>query len=440
MSRTGQEDCYIGLDLGTSATKGVLCDSAGKVLAAAGSEVSYSHPEEGWVENDAIGWRDGVYKVIRDLSSEARGKIRALAFSAASGNTMLCDAGGRPMTPVINWMDQRCIKTPPKLLRSFSSEEVKSVAGWPCVDSFPIAQIAWFKENCSEKFEDAGRICMNTDWLLHEMSGAWLMDHSSAATFHLQDELKGCYYKPFLDRLGVEEHKLSGLVCSGERAGFVTKAAAGACGLEMDTVIATGSFDHPAAARAMGVFEEGRLMLSCGTSWVGFFPAADRDKVLACCPICDPFLAERGGLWGAIFSVPYIGCNIDRWIKEIIAPGEKDPYAVFNAGAAESGPGAGGLVIDLTQPVCPVNARAADVSRAVMEGAARLLNGQLNEIRQHGFKFKSAVMVGGPAASPVWPSIVGEITGLSITVGPRTAGAQGAAMLARSAVTDVKKG
>ncbi|MFA6716373.1 MAG: FGGY-family carbohydrate kinase, partial [Victivallaceae bacterium] len=93
-------------------------------------------------------------------------------------------------------------------------------------------------------------------------------------------------------------------------------------------------------------------------------------------------------------------------------------------------PGAGGLKIDLRQPPGPVRASRENLSRALMEGAARLLNEKLLAIENHGIKFNAAVMVGGPARSPVWPGIVEGITGIKLTVGSQHAGAKGAAILA----------
>jgi len=70
-----------------------------------------------------------------------------------------------------------------------------------------------------------------------------------------------------------------------------------------------------------------------------------------------------------------------------------------------------------------------------MEGAARALANRIAKLRQYGFEFESAVMVGGPSKSPIWPNIVATTTGLKITVGSAHAGAAGAAMLAAKATT-----
>ena len=146
--------------------------------------------------------------------------------------------------------------------------------------------------------------------------------------------------------------------------------------------------------------------------------------------LCDPFLSADGGPWGGIFSVPYIGRSIDWYIDNVIAPGEADKMRIFNESAAQAAPGAGGLMINLREPPRRLDAARTNVSRAVMEGAARLLNEKILAVRGHGFRYERAVMVGGPSNSPIWPKIVAEITGIEVAVGTRSAGACGAAMLA----------
>jgi sugar (pentulose or hexulose) kinase len=271
---------------------------------------------------------------------------------------------------------------------------------------------------------------MNTDWLLFRLTGNWVMDYSTATTFHLQDQCGQCWHQPFLKMLDIPAVKLSRLTGSGELAGNLTLQAAEDTGLSINTQVISGCFDHPAGARSAGVLEPGQLLLSCGTSWVGFFPELERQKIVDMELLCDPFLSNRGGPWGAIFSIPYIGRTIDAYIDNYIAPGETDKYRIFNESAAEARHGADGLKIDLREPPRRIEAERRNVSRAVMEGAAELLNEKLTCLKGCGMNFKKAVMTGGPSNSPVWPRIIAETTGLELSAGSCYAGAKGAALLA----------
>lgn len=420
----------IGLDLGTSAIKGVLTDERGAVLAEAGAETRFIHPHDGWVETDPEVHYRNVCGVIRELADAAPDGVDAMAMAAASGNTLLTDEAGAPLGNIINWMDRRAEQQPPPALAGLTVDEVSRVTGWPCVSSFPLAHLAWLKENRPDLYRGAGHCGMDTDWILWRMTGRWVMDHSTATTFHLQEQRAGKYHAPYLGRLDIPAARLSALVAPGSAAGPLTTEARRDTGLSEKALVVAGCFDHPAAARAVGVLEPGKLMLSCGTSWVGFAPCADRQAVLSAGMLCDPFLSGRGGPWGGMFSVPYIGRTVDWYVENLIAPGETDKYRVFNESAAEAAPGAGGLKIALREPPRRIEGDRRNVSRAVMEGAATLLNEKIAALKSRGFRYERAVMVGGPSRSPVWPGIVAEITGIEVSVGTRSAGAQGAAILA----------
>lgn len=422
--------CIIGLDLGTSAVKGVLMRADRRVLKTAARPAHYRRPHPDWVEADAEQQGRDVLGVIRELASGSPAPVRALACAAASGNTLLTDAQGRPLTPILSWMDRRCVDHQPAALGGLTSDAVRHVTGWPCVNTFPLAHLAWLREHEPDRCRQAAHVGMNTDWLLFRLTGAWRMDHSTATTFHLQDQVRRCWHRPYLERLGITEDRLSRLTGTAVPAGRITPAAASATGLTTDTIAVTGCFDHPAAARAVGVLEPGQLMLSCGTSWVGFIPCADRNAILAADLLCDPFLSDHGGPWGGMFSAPAIGPVIDWYIDHAVAPGEKNRLRIFDELASRAAPGAGGLTIDLFAPPRSIDADRAAVARAVMEGAARALNAHLVRLRAHGFRFDRAVMVGGPSNSPVWPGIIADTTGLDLSVGTSHAGAMGAAILA----------
>ncbi|MDD4622663.1 MAG: FGGY family carbohydrate kinase [Kiritimatiellae bacterium] len=427
-----QGGCLIGLDIGSSEVKGVLLAASGRLLAGVSRHNRLLAPRDGWVELDPAGHLENVCGILRELAAAAPEKVMAVAMAAASGNTLLTTEAGEPLGNIISWMDRRASERIPAALSGLEAEDVRRIAGWPCVGSFPLAHLAWLRENRPDSLRRAGHVGMDTDWLAYQLTGIWRMDHSTATTFHLQDQVTGGYYQPFLDRLGIERQRLSELIAPGQAVGTLRPEMAVRTGLPETTLLAAGCFDHPAAARAAGVIEPGMLMLSCGTSWVGFVPCGKRETVLKARMLCEPFLSGSGGPWGGMFSVPHIGRAITWYVDNVIAPREAPErrVRVFDEMAGRSRPGANGVKIDLRQKPQAPDADPADVSRAVMESAARLIADKLAEASSAGLSYRRAVMVGGPSRSPVWPAIVADITGLEVEVGGRGAGARGAAMLA----------
>ena len=430
----------IGLDLGTSAAKGVLMAADGRILRTASRSMVYDRPAPDRVECDARQhWRE-IAGLIRELAAASSAPVRAVALSGASGNTLLCDAAGKPLTPIINWMDQRGAAAALPALQGLTPESVRRVTGWPCTGSFPLGHLAWLRAHNPELLDAAAHVGMNTDWLLFRLTGQWVMDYSTATTFHLQEQAARRWHRPYLERLGLRETQLPRLTASGVAAWALTPEAAATTGLTTATLGVTGAFDHPSAARAFNITRPGQLLLSCGTSWVGLLPWDDRDALVEAALLCDPFLCDAGGPWAGMFSVSTVGPMIDAYVASLSPPGtdRREQLKRFDTLAAEAPAGAGGVVIDLARPFSPVEAPAALVARAVMEAAARALLAHLERLCARGFIFKQAVMVGGAGNSPVWPGIVAEITGLELTVGTAHAGAAGAALLARRGAENFK--
>ena len=203
-----------------------------------------------------------------------------------------------------------------------------------------------------------------------------------------------------------------------------------------------GCFDHPGAARGTGVLAPGDVLLSCGTSWVGLYPSADRGGAVARGHLVDPFLAPAGP-WGCMFALTAISVIIEKYIDRfLLAPGEEPArkYAIFNELAARVPPGAGGLRLDLYRDWSDFLKEVRDpldghprehLARALMEGAAFVTRRKLEELDHAGIADRRLVMVGGPAESPVWPRIVAEVAGHELVLlHGQNAGAVGAAMLA----------
>ena len=57
----------IGVDLGTSATKTVLFDEEGQIIASAAKEYPLSQPENGWAEQNPHDWADATEETIRSV-------------------------------------------------------------------------------------------------------------------------------------------------------------------------------------------------------------------------------------------------------------------------------------------------------------------------------------------------------------------------------------
>ncbi len=440
----GGKKYLIGLDLGTSSIKGVLIDAEGRIIVSGEIATSFiPMNDRRVVEYDGGRHYRDICSLIRKLCDKIHDKtlVKGLSMAAASGNTLLVDKEGEPLSNVISWMDRRILPGSSPTLRKLHREDVHDVVGWPALDSFPLAHLAWFKENMKEVYGKTVHYCMNSDFLCFKLTGKWMMDHSTATTFYLQNQLERSWHEPFLEILEIDESALSRLCPSGTMVGNLTGQAAEDCGLSSGTTVFSGAFDHPCAARGSGVLNVGDLLLSCGTSWVAFYPVNDRGNAIRQKMLVDPFLSPAGP-WGAMSSLPCIGIGIDELVKKVIVPGDApdaDKYAEFNRLAVSSPIGANGLFInpmklDEHKDMIRIHSKN-HISRALMEGAVFSLRRKIEELAGGGIKAHRAILAGGISKSPEWVQIIADVTGLEVSLDNcQYTGAYGAALLAGTGI------
>lgn len=318
---------YIGLDLGTGAIKAVLWNKEKGILERISERVEFSRPAPGFVEMDPDAYLEQFMKIVKTLAAASGKEISGIAFTAASGNTLLCDQEGNALTPIISWLDTRLGDEffPPE------SWEVRKTTGWPALKTFPLMHLEYFKRKAPALL--AGSIvAMNNDFLTWQLCGNHLLDSSNAAPFYLVEQATGKLAPYVKEYYNLSENQLPEIVPPGTFAGYLKEKWQGG-NLTSNTRIHCGSFDHPAGARAAGITSPGELLLSCGTSWVGFYPAAKREDIPAS-DLCDVFQSSCGGCWGGMFSLAKVGVEVEAFTVERFG-NIPERYRLFNEEAMD---------------------------------------------------------------------------------------------------------
>ncbi len=428
----------MGLDLGTSSIKGVLLRADGKGEAEYGrSPFRYTVTDDGRVEISAEDYLESCFDLMRTLSAKipADGELCAVGNASASGNVLLLGEDGKPVTPIFNWQDHRVTDETEKVLcADFDKEAYFRSTGWAFDGkTFPLAQLSWLKVHEAEKLAGASAVCMSTEYLLKTLTGEWGISTSAGTPFYLIDQQTGTYNKTVLDKLGIPEDKLPPVVKVGTVVGRVTAEGSRLSGLPVGTPMIAGTFDHPSAARGTGVIRQGQVLLSCGTSWVGFFPVGDRELLCENHMLIDPFLSGSGGAWAGMVSLASVASKIDEYVTRFFGEGD-GRYKRFEAESKKGESGAGGLVITMTdgEDLSEIEKHPKPmIARAIMECVIRMLKKDFDRLSAAGISAKSGVMVGGPSECPFWTTVIEEMTGIHVEIKHGAfAGARGAALVA----------
>src|SRR5688572_5855532 len=102
----------LGIDIGTSGTKTLVCDDDGKVIATAMAEHAISSPRPGWSEQDPQDWWSAAQKATRAVLKKAKVKpaeVGGIGLSGQMHGSVFLGAGddGKPLRPALLWNDQR---------------------------------------------------------------------------------------------------------------------------------------------------------------------------------------------------------------------------------------------------------------------------------------------------------------------------------------------
>ena len=101
----------LSIDQGTTSTRAVVYDAAGRALGAASRELTQHYPRPGWVEHDAeeiwASVREVVPQALAQAGVEAR-RLTAIGLTNQRETVVLWErADGRPVAPAIVWQDRR---------------------------------------------------------------------------------------------------------------------------------------------------------------------------------------------------------------------------------------------------------------------------------------------------------------------------------------------
>ena len=109
----------IGVDLGTSATKTILVDQNGKIVAEASVKYPMYQPENGWAEQDPSDWSEAAISTIKSVveKGQVNGKdVRGIGISGQMHGLVMLNEENQVIRRSIIWCDQRATKQVEEML------------------------------------------------------------------------------------------------------------------------------------------------------------------------------------------------------------------------------------------------------------------------------------------------------------------------------------
>lgn len=449
---------YLGIDIGTFESKGVLVDTEGRIVASAAKPHKMIVPQPGWAEHraDEDWWDDFTFlsnKLIAD-SGVAPSDIKAVATSAIGPCMLPVDAAGKPlMNAVLYGVDTRAANEIEELTALIGEDVLLARCGNALTSQSVGPKILWLQRNRPEIFAKTAKILTSTTYLVHKLTGRYVIDHYSAANLSPLYDVETLSWTDELadDIIGLD--KLPDIIWTTEIAGTVTAAAAAATGLAVGTPVTAGTIDAAAEALSVGVLDSGDMLLMYGSTIfiIEITPVRVPDARLWYAPWFFP------GQHAAMSGLATSG-TLSHWFREQFAR-ELDPETAVMSLAQEaegSPPGANGLVLlpyfsGERTPIHDTEAKGmlfgldlthtrGDIYRAVFEGIAFGTHHVFETYADAGQPPREILSAGGGTKNRVWAQATSDVSGRTQIVREKTVGASyGDAFIAASAMGDVHR-
>lgn len=435
------DELVLGIDIGTSSSKGVLAAPDGTIVARAQREHALSLPRPGWAEHDAEAvWWDDVKALCAELVPRAGRRLHALCVSGIGPCVVPCDERLRPLRPAILYgIDTRATAEVDELERLLGTQTILRRGGSALSSQALGPKLLWLRRHEPEIWERTAGWYMASSFAVARLTGEYVLDHHSASQCDpLYDLDAGDWAHDWADEVapGVP---LPRLLWPGEPAGAVTAAAAEETGLPAGIPVMAGTVDAWAEAFSVGVRRPGELMLMYGSTMflVQVAEAPEPAAVLWCTQGIEPDtrslaagMSTSGTLveWlRALFGSP----AWDDLLAEAAAvPAGSRGLLVLPYFAGERtpiyDPDARGVVAGLT-----LAHGRAELLRAAYEGIALGLRDIVSVLEAAAPAARRVVAVGGGTRAQLWMQIVADATGLRQELPRETVGASyGDALLA----------
>jgi xylulokinase len=435
----------LGVDVGTSSTKGVLAPPGGEVLATAQRPHDLSLPRPGRAEHDAEGvwWADFV-SICRELLEGAGETIAAVCASGIGASVLPADEAGRPLRPAILYgIDTRAEKEIAELNERYGEETLLERCGSVLTTQAVGPKLLWLRRNEPEVWERTRKFFMASSFIAWRLTGEYVLDHHSASQCDpLYDVRSYRWIEDYSEEIS-PGLPLPRLLWPAEVVGEVTQEASEVTGIPTGTPVAAGTIDAWSEGASVGVQNPGDLMLMYGTT---MFMIEVLEE-----PLSHP------GLWGTTGILPNThnlaagmatSGALTGWLKKI--SGDL-PYEELTEEAANVPPGSDALVVlpyfaGERTPLQDPRARGLISGLTLSHGRGHLYRAMLEATAygvRHIFEFmrdaggggERLVAVGGGTKGGLWTQIVSDVTGRPQDLPEQTIGASyGDALLAARSV------
>jgi xylulokinase len=423
----------LSIDVGSSALKAVMFDETGRILASA--EAGYGAAAAPHRRSPDAWWAAAI-KSVRAIDA---GTVDAVVLTGTMENLIPVDAEGRPTAPAMLYPDPAGAAHLERFMPHLGAAGAPAILGNPPEPLMTAFKLQAFWEDEPDAASRSARFLVGAkDALALRMTGRAATDPTTASTTGLMDMARRDWSPELCEIFDVATATLPEILPAEATIGTLGAGAAAALGLREGIPVLNGCGD--AGATTVGSFCDGPrdVSLYLGTSgWVArVVPASTLSSERPVYRLAHP----GEGLVIEITPILSAG-GATAWLRAVLGRSVAETDSL--AAAADEAPPDLVFLPYLSgerSPFLDMAVRGAfigldgghgqgDIAYAVLEGVALAIAANLRMLERTpgSIEMGSIAMVGGGAASLIWPQIVADVVGRRVEVpaDPATATARG---------------
>ncbi len=447
---------FLGIDAGTSGVKAIVVGEDGSSAGVGYKELDLLTEKPMWAEQSPDDWWEACKYAIKEavFKSGVGKDIDGIGISGQMLGSTLLDKDYKPLGNCILWLDQRAVEEVEWIKEQAGMETLlKRTSNIP-LTGYWAPKLMWVKKHQPEVFEKIATVLFPKDFLKYMLTGEISLEVTDSSGSYLFDVANRKWSDEMFELCGLPRNIVSDtMIESQEIAGYLKADVAAELGLKANIPVVGGAGDQPACGLGSGVYEEGIVSATIGTSGV-VYAAANK-------PIPD---TNQAAALSFCHSVPntwsLFGCTLAaggsfKWLRDSLFAKERDAmkenggdvYTLMTEMASKADVGCEGLVFlpylnGERTPYPDPYAKGVffgmsyrhtlnDITRSVMEGVTFSLRDTIELLRDANVSVSEVRASGGGARSKLWLQMQADIFNASIvTTNVSETGCVGAAILA----------
>jgi xylulokinase len=325
---------YLGIDVGTSATRVVLVGDDGSIIATTSSSYETLRGAPGVVEQNPTDWTDALAHALSSMPELASHPPTAIGLCGQTPTVVAVDDRGRPTRNALTWQDGRASAEALELGARFGDPAVLVGTELPWSAANMPAKLLWLARHEPELRAKTRTILQPKDFIGLELTGSFLSDPwSSKGLCRVTD---GTPLADVLVACGWTATVCPPTAPPWTLRGAVSVTAAERYGLREGTPVTVGASDALTEMISAGCFARSSAFVFSGTSSI-VGTAVDDDRVrvaglfsvpITCAPM--PLLYGPTQSGGAALSwvARLLGCEVDEVLSLAAVSGPSWPMFV----------------------------------------------------------------------------------------------------------------